>query len=119
MNANIMTGLDPENLSLVLENLPVAVTVVDCDGRMLYFNRHAGRVLDRKPEYLGKDIRLCHQKPESNARIDRMMEAFRGGDQTPVYYEADRNGRRIAVAFVPWTVDGSLKGCIQTVIVKA
>jgi PAS domain S-box-containing protein len=118
MNANIMTGLDPENLSRVLESLPVAVTVVDLDGRMLYFNPHASRVLDRKPEYLGKDIRLCHQKPESNAKIDRMMEAFRSGDQTPVYYEADRNGRRIAVTFVPWTVGGSLKGCIQTVIVK-
>lgn len=118
MKTNETTGLDPKDLSLVLESLPVAVTLVDLDGRMLYFNRHAGQVLDRKPEYLGKDIRLCHQKPESNAKIDRMIEDFKNGNQTPVYYEADRNGRRIAVTFVPWTVGGSLKGCIQTVSVK-
>jgi hypothetical protein len=47
-----------------------------------------------------------------------MIEAFKHGNQTPFYYEADRNGRRIAVTFTPWTVGGSLKGCIQTVIVK-
>jgi PAS domain S-box-containing protein len=118
MKTDETARLDPENLFLVLESLPVAVTVVDLDGRMLYFNSHAGRVLDRKPEYLGKDIRLCHQKPESNAKIDRMIEAFKSGNQTPFYYEADRNGRRIAVTFVPWTVGGRMKGCIQTVIVK-
>jgi PAS domain S-box-containing protein len=112
-------GLDPQNLSLVLESLPVAVTVVDLDGRMVYFNHCASQVLDRKQEYLGKDIRLCHRKPESNTKIDRMIEAFKMGSQTPFYYEADRYGRRIAVTVTPWTEGESLKGCIQTVIVKS
>jgi PAS domain S-box-containing protein len=118
MKTDERPGLDPENLSLVLERLPVAVTVVDLDGRMVYFNHCASQVLDRKPEYLGKDIRLCHQKPESNTKIDRMIETFKSGNQTPFYYEADRYGRRIAVTVTPWIVGDSLKGCVQTVIVK-
>jgi PAS domain-containing protein len=45
----------------VLQQAAVAVTVLDLDGRIVFYNRYAPRILDRKPQYLGRDIRSFHQ----------------------------------------------------------
>lgn len=102
----------------VLDNLPVAVTVVDGEGRILYFNRHSTEVLDRKPEYLGRDIRLCHQELESIDKIDKMLDHFKNGNRQQVTYETTRQGKNLAVAFTPLVRDGTFIGCIQTVMIR-
>jgi PAS domain S-box-containing protein len=101
----------------LLDNIPIALTVIDSDGRILYFNRHSTRILDRKPEYLGRDVRACHLKPESIAKIDLMLEEFKNGRQEKFEYEIVRNGRRMAVTFLPLMLENKGIGCIQTVTV--
>ena len=85
---------------------------------MLYYNEYGAQILDRKPEYLGRDVNLCHEKQESRERIDHMLEAFKAGRRQEFYYEADRYGKRIAVTLSPFEVKGRLVACIQTVTVK-
>lgn len=98
----------------VLEQMPVAVTVIGIDGTVLYFNDHAARALDRRPEHIGKDVRSFH-KPESRARIDAIVEAFRSGRREQFYFE-DRSGEtKLAVTVAPLIENGSLTGCIQCV----
>jgi PAS domain S-box-containing protein len=109
---------DPSQFPLMLDQIAAAITLIDLDGRMLYYNAYSAQILDRKPEYLGKDVRLCHEKQESNDRIDRMLEAFKAGRREAFYYEADRYGKRIAVTLTPFEVDGQLTAFIQTVTVK-
>ncbi|MGD8982642.1 MAG: PAS domain-containing protein [Desulfobacteraceae bacterium] len=57
----------------MLDQIAAAITVIDLEGCMLYYNEYSAQVLDRKPEYLGKNVRFCHEKQESNDRIDRML----------------------------------------------
>jgi DUF438 domain-containing protein len=102
----------------VMDQLPVGITVLDQGGRILYYNATSARFVDRKPEYLGRDLRACHDKPASVARIDRMFEDLRTGGKDEVHYEAERNGRVLAVTVVPYRVDGSIVGFIQSVTVK-
>lgn len=109
---------DQNQLSRVLDKIPIAVTVFDLEGRLLYFNDYSQKIIDRKSEYLGRDIRLCHKKPESNAKIDSMIQEFKNGRRQDFYYEAAPYGRRIAVTVSPLEVDGRLMGCIQTVALK-
>lgn len=110
--------LDGGLAGAVLDRLPVAVTVIDLDGRMLYYNEFSSAILDRKPEYLGQDVRACHEKAQSNAKIDRMLEAFRMGRREPFSYEAERYGKLLRVTFTPLEVDGRLAGCIQIATVR-
>ncbi|MGD9033231.1 MAG: hypothetical protein PVJ69_08365 [Desulfobacteraceae bacterium] len=49
---------DPSQRPLVLDQIAAAITVIDLEGRTLYYNDYSAQVLDRKPEYLGKDVRL-------------------------------------------------------------
>jgi PAS domain S-box-containing protein len=103
---------------LILDTVPVAVTVTDAKGYILYFNQYSQDVLDRKPEYIGRDIRFCHKESTSIEKIDSILEAFRMGGESEVYYEAVREGTRFAVTVRPLRKNGHLLGCVHCVIKK-
>jgi PAS domain S-box-containing protein len=102
----------------ILDNIPVAVTIFDLEGTMQYYNEYSLQIVNRKPEYLGKDIRLCHQKPESNQRIDQMIEEFQKGRRKPFSYETKPYGKVLMITVTPLEVQGRLVGCIHTAIPK-
>ncbi len=118
MTFKAIEGFDPDQIPLILDKIPVAITVIDLEGNILFYNEYSSRVLDRKPEYLGTDIRDCHQKPETNDKIDRMLAEFKAGRREDFFYEAFRYGKDIAVTLSPFEADGRLIGCIQSVIIK-
>jgi len=74
---------DQTQIPLILDKIPVGITVIDLEGHILYYNDCCAERLNRKPEWLGRDIRLCHQKQESNDRIDQMLETFKNGRKEP------------------------------------
>lgn len=105
-------------LPRVLDKIPVAVTFFDLNGTLLYYNAYAPQILNRKPELLGEDIRLCHKQPESNRRIDELIEGFKKGRRDPVTYEARPYGKTLLVTVTPLEIDGRLVGCIHTAVPK-
>ena len=118
MTFKAIEGFDAAQIPLIVDIIPVAITIIDLEGHILFYNDYSSQVLDRKPEYLGSDIRDCHQKPETNARIDTMLNEFKAGRREAFYYEAFRYGKNIAVTLSPFEVDGQLIGCIQSVTIK-
>ncbi len=110
--------IDIHGISGIPDQIPVGVTVVDLEGRILYYNDYSARIVDRKPEYIGRDIRLCHRKAGSNSKIDRILGDFKSGKTREVQYEAVRGGKHLAVTISPFEVDGVLRGCVQSFIVK-
>jgi PAS domain S-box-containing protein len=102
----------------LLDQLPVGITVVDLEGRILYYNDTCARLVDRKPDDIGRDIRSCHKKSESVAAIDRMLDDIHSGRKKRVYYETERKGRTLAVTISTYEVDGKLAGTIQSIIVR-
>ena len=118
MTFKAIAGFDTAQIPLILDQIPVAITCIDLDGNILFYNDFSSQVLDRKPEYLGTDIRDCHQKPDTNAKIDHMLNEFKAGRREGFYYEAFRYGKDIAVTLSPFEVDGQLIGCIQSVTLK-
>ena len=118
MTFKAIEGFEATQIPLIIDRIPVAITVIDLDGHILFYNDYASQELDRKPEYLDTDIRDCHQKPETNARIDAMLDEFKAGRREAFYYEAFRYGKSIAVTLSPFEVDGQLIGCILSVTIK-
>jgi len=105
-------------LSRALDRIPMAVTIFNLKGEMLYYNETAPRILSRQPELLGKDIRLCHRRPESVVRIDAMLREFQQGRREPISYEARPYGQTLRVTVSPLEVDGRLVGCVHTAVAK-
>jgi len=102
---------------LALDCLDLAVSIIDADGTLIYYNRHSAKILNRKSEYIGKDIHAHHQKP-ANEKLDRMLRDFRNGRMEPFHYEARPYGKAISVTLSPLLKGGELLGCVQTVRLK-
>ena len=104
-----------ELFSLAMDCMGVAVTIIDPNGTLLYFNRHSTKILDRKPEYIGTDIHSHHKKPESNKKVDLMLKKFSEGRKEPFRYERNLYGKIIFVTLSPIIKNGEFVGCVQTV----
>lgn len=116
MKNNIILGI--EELAKVLEKIPVGITIIDLDGQILYYNEYCSRFIDRKPEYIGKNIRFCHQKKESVEKIDKLLDQLTRGKINEYYYESTRNGKKLGVTVSPFELNGNLIGFIQSFTIQ-
>ncbi|MBI5593130.1 MAG: PAS domain-containing protein [Deltaproteobacteria bacterium] len=105
-------------LRSVLDQIPVGITVTDLDGRILYYNESCARIVDRKPEYIGKDIRSCHKKSESITKIDTLLSEIKNGKRENYCYESRRKDKVLSVTISPYKSLGELIGFIQSIVVK-
>ena len=109
---------DTARLKMVLDQIPVGVTVTDLDGRILYYNEYCSQIVDRKPEYLGEDIRSCHKKSESIEKIDSILQEIKDGSRQDFYYESVRNGKTLGITVLPYRADEQMIGFIHSIVVK-
>ena len=116
MDNNQQNNQMEELFRLAMDCMGVAATIIDKNGTLLYYNRHATKILDRKPEYIGTDIHSHHKKPDSNKKVDRMLKEFENGRKDPFHYEAKPYGETILVTLSPLIKNGDFIGCVQTVI---
>ena len=105
-------------ISLAMECLGVAISIIDTKGTLLYYNKYAARILDRKPEYIGRDIYSHHKKASSSKKLESMIHDFQNGRVEPFHYEASPYGETIKVTLSPILKDGKLIGCTQCVQLK-
>ena len=113
MNNEKIAQLNRYELAQVLEKVPAGITVIDEEGHILYYNEYCSRFVDRKPEYIGKNIRFCHKKTESIEKIDKILSDLKEGKTDQFYYEAVRNGHKLGVRVTPFDIDGKPIGFIQ------
>ena len=105
--------LDSNQLAQVLDKIPAGITVIDKEGCILYYNEYCAKFVDRKPEYIGKNIAFCHQKTESLEKIKRMLSELNEGKRGAFYYEAQRGENKLGVTVSPFDLDGKRTGFIQ------
>jgi DUF438 domain-containing protein len=115
MTGNKKTALSADQLANVLRKVPVGTTVIDMEGHMLYYNEFCSGLVDRKPEYIGKDIRICHKKSSSIKIIDRTFSDMIDGKIKEYYYETKRGGYKLGITFSPFENDGQQIGFIQCI----
>lgn len=101
-----------------LDTLPIGITILDPAGRIFYYNKYCARYVDRKAEYIGRDIRACHKEAESVARIDAILRTLTEGREREVRYENRRGDQHLAVTVSRFEIDGELIGFIQSFVVK-
>ena len=85
----------------LLSQMPAALTILDQQGRLLYYSPYAPKILDRRPEYLGRDVRELHQ-PASAAKITAILEAYARGERREYTWTLERDGRLYGVRVAPW-----------------
>jgi len=74
-----MKGKIPENmLGILLDSLPVEITVTDADDKIIAWTHSTPHIFDRPDNILGKDVKKCHP-PKSQARLDQLLADLKSG----------------------------------------
>lgn len=78
---NLDTGfLKPEQLILLLNNLPVDITFVDEHDEVCYFSGSKHRIFPRSKAIIGRKVQNCHPH-ESVHIVNEIIDAFRSGEK--------------------------------------
>ncbi len=110
MPKNVEAPNAKEMMALAMECMGVAVTIIDANGSLLYYNPYAAEILDRKPEHIGKDVHSHHQRSTTNEKLDDMIEEFQAGRKEPFRYEAKPYGEALQVTVSPIKKGGGASG---------
>jgi hypothetical protein len=109
-------GWSPEAiLPEILGQAAVAVTVLDLEGRLLFFNHYAPKILDRQPAYLGRDVGELHQ-PASRAKLTAILAGYRDGELREHTWKLPRGDKTFAVRVAPLVLDGRTCGLVHAVM---
>jgi hypothetical protein len=92
-----------------IEELPVAVTVSDAEGRIAAMNARSRATFAAEGggALVGTDLLACHPEP-ARSRLEAMYAA-----PVPNHYTVRRGGVRKMIHQLPWYRDGRFAGYVE------
>jgi hypothetical protein len=93
-------GLPLDILDRVLRSLPVDVSFVDADDKVMYYSDSPHRVFPRSPGIIGRSVQNCHP-PKSVDVVMKILEAFRKKEKDKAEFWIEMNGRFIVISYKP------------------
>lgn len=87
-----------EQVNLLLKFMPVDLTYVDENDRVIFYNRGEDRVFPRSAGIIGREVRFCHP-PKSVGTVLRILEEFRAGTQSEAEFWIRFKGRVIHIRY--------------------
>ena len=87
-----------EQVNLLLQFLPVDITYVDENDRVIFYNRGKNRVFPRSKGIIGREVRFCHP-PKSVHKVLQIVEAFKAGTKDVAEFWITFKGRVIHIRY--------------------
>lgn len=105
--------LSLEQLTLMLDMLPIDCTLIDEHNKVRYFNKAKDRVFPRSPAVIGRDVRNCHPA-ESVHIVDKIIEAFRRNERDHADFWITMRGKFIYIRyFALRNANGQYRGTLE------
>lgn len=90
--------MTPEQVNLLLRYLPVDITYVDENDRVIFYNRGEDRVFPRSKGVIGREVKFCHP-PKSVHMVLRIVEEFKAGTKDVAEFWINFKGRMIHIRY--------------------
>jgi DUF438 domain-containing protein len=90
--------LSVEELTAMLDALPVDITFVDAADNVKYFSQSRDRIFVRATSVLGRSVQNCHP-PQSLAKVTEILEAFRAGTRDHADFWIPLNGKFVYIRY--------------------
>jgi len=109
--------LTREIVDAILETLPVEITVLDENDRIIAWNTRRARIFSRPAEVLGKDVRSCHSV-KSLDMVERLLREMKSGERETArfWYDQMVEGRSQKILVDYFAIRGEKSrylGCIE------
>ena len=111
---DLSTGLVPkEVLDLALKTLPVDISIVDENDRVIYYSDSPHRLFPRSPAAIGRTVQNCHPQ-KSVDTVNKILVAFRNKEKDKARFWIERGGRFILIEYYAlYDGDGAYKGTLE------
>jgi uncharacterized protein len=106
----MLEGLTKEQLSGILDALPVEILFVDASGKVRFWNKGDKRT--GRTDILGKDIRGCH-KPESIPKLEKLVSNLESGAKDEEEFWVSYSDRILNRFIAVRSKEGKYLGLIQ------
>ena len=90
--------MSPEQVNLLLKFLPVDITYVDENDKVIFYNRGEDRVFPRSKGIIGREVKFCHP-PKSVHMVLRIVEEFKAGTKDVAEFWINFKGRMIHIRY--------------------
>jgi uncharacterized protein len=87
-----------EELTAVLNALPVDITFVDAEDKVKYFSLSKDRVFVRATSVLGRSVQNCHP-PQSLKKVTEILESFRNGSRNHADFWIQMAGKFVNIRY--------------------
>ncbi len=105
--------MTPEQVNLLLRFLPIDITYVDENDKVIFYNRGDDRVFARSKGIIGREVKFCHP-PKSVDMVLRIVDEFRAGTKDVAEFWFNFKGRIIHIRyFAIRDNDKNYKGVIE------
>lgn len=77
-------------LDIILETMPLEISILDKDDKVLAWNKHETRVFKRPESVVGRDVRNCHPK-KSLSKVEQILKEMKAGTREKARFWIDMN----------------------------
>jgi PAS domain S-box-containing protein len=108
------TGLlQTEQLIQIFNHLPVDITLIDSQDRVVFFNTPENRIFPRNHGVIGRDVKNCHP-PKSIAIVERILDAFKRGERTTAEFRILMHEKYLLIRYIAlYTEKGEYDGVLE------
>lgn len=101
-----------EELSCVLDAMPVDFTFIDKDDVVRYFNNAPDRIFVRSKAVIGRTVQNCH--PDKSIHVvNRLLDEMKAGSRDKAEFWITLNGRLIYITYYAVRKNGEYIGCLE------
>ena len=72
--------LTPNQINLIFKHLPIDITYVDENDKVIFYNNGDERIFPRSPGIIGREVKFCHP-PKSVDNVLKILEEFKQGSK--------------------------------------
>jgi hypothetical protein len=103
----------PEQIKLMLKFMPVDLTYVDENDRVVFYNRGEDRVFPRSAGIIGREVKFCHP-PKSVDMVLEILREFKAGRKNEAEFWIEFKEKFIHIQYFAIRDDeGTYKGVIE------
>jgi hypothetical protein len=102
-----------EQVNLLFKTMPLDLTYVDENDRVIFYNRGEERVFPRSAGIIGREVKFCHP-PKSVGTVLKILDEFRKGTKSESSFWINYKERLIYIRyFAVRDANKNYKGVIE------
>jgi len=106
-------SLTGKQINMMLKVLPLDISYVDENDRVLYYSQGKERMFPRSPGIIGRTVQNCHP-PKSAHIVQKIVDSFRSKEKDDAEFYFTMNGRFLHIRYFPiYDENGDYKGVIE------